>query len=229
MLTEIKEKKATILIVDDHVMVREGIAELVNREQDMLVCGGAASVEEGLKFIQKIPPDLVIADISLEGVSGFELVHAMKSRYPGIPVLVMSMHDENLHAERMLRAGAKGYIMKNEAFDLVLTAIRQVLRGEIFLSEAMRTKMLQRMLSPDSNPSTSPVGSLNDRELEVLRLTGLGLSNAKIAEVLHRSIKTIEANRARSKEKLNLKSNTDYVRFAIQWAEGIAPPDATRS
>lgn len=216
--------KAAILIVDDHAMVREGIAELVNREPDMIVSGGVASVEEGLKFIQKSPPDLVIADISLDGVSGFELVHAMKSRYPDIPALVMSMHDENLHAERMLRAGAKGYIMKNEAFDLVLTAIRQVLRGEIFLSEAMRSKMLQRMLSPDAQANVSPVSSLNDRELEVLRLTGLGLSNARIAEVLHRSIKTIEANRARSKEKLNLKSNTDYVRFAIQWAEGMPAP-----
>lgn len=162
-------------------------------------------------------PDLLIVDISLDGVSGLELVHTVKARYSQIPVLMMSMHDENLHAERALRAGAKGYIMKQEAFDRVLIAIRKVLGGEIYLSDNMHSKMLQRMLNPQAQTNISPVSSLTDRELEVLRLTGLGFSTSQIADQLHRSIKTVEANRARIKEKLGLKSNADYVRFAIQW------------
>lgn len=222
------------MIVDDHVMVREGIAELINREPDMAVCCGADSVEAALKALQCCTapaadttdkhglPDMVIVDISLNGASGFELIHAMKSRYPLIPMLVMSMHDENLHAERALRAGAKGYIMKQEAFDQVLTAIRQVLRGELFLSEKMRSQMLQRLIEPNTQSNDSPLGSLSDRELEVLRLTGAGLSIAEIASTLHRSVKTIEANRARIKDKLSLKNNTDFMRFAVQWLENSA-------
>ena len=220
--------KASILIVDDHVMVREGIAELINREPDMAVCCGADSVDAALKALQcctagtKGAPDMVIVDITLNGASGLELIHAMKSRYHDIPVLVMSMHDENLHAERALRAGAKGYIMKQAAFDQVLTAIRQVLRGELFLSEKMRSLMLQRLIEPNATANSSPLGSLSDRELEVLRLTGAGLSIADIAKTLHRSIKTIEANRARIKEKLVLKNNTDFMRYAVQWLENSA-------
>lgn len=225
---EITGHKATIMIVDDHAMVREGIAELISREADMRVCCGVASVPEALRMLQEQSagqktacpqglPDLLIVDISLDGVSGLELVHAVKVRYPQIPVLMMSMHDENLHAERALRAGAKGYIMKQEAFDRVLIAIRKVLGGEIYLSDTMHSKMLQRMLNPQAQANISPVSALTDRELEVLRLTGLGFSTAQIADQLHRSIKTVEANRARIKEKLGLKSNADYVRFAIQW------------
>lgn len=221
-------RKAAILIVDDHAMVREGIAELINRESDMAVCGGAASVEEALKLIRITPPDLVIIDITLDGVSGFELLHAMKQHHPGVLALMMSMHDENLHAERALRAGAKGYIMKCEAFNLVLAAIRQVLRGELFLSETMRNRMLQRLVAPQAQANGSPLDCLTDRELEVLRLTGQGLGNAAIAAALHRSIKTIEANRARIKEKLSLKNNADYVRFAIQWVE-TSPGRETRT
>lgn len=227
-------RKSVIMIVDDHVMVREGVAELINREHDMTVCCGADSVDTALQHLQSCPaakgcctsprtrPDMAIVDISLNGASGLELIHAMKARYADIPVLVMSMHDENLHAERALRAGAKGYIMKQEAFDQVLTAIRQVLQGEIFLSEKMRNQMLQRLIEPNAKASDSPLGSLSDRELEVLRLTGAGLSIAEIAKTLHRSVKTIEANRARIKEKLNLKNNTDFMRFAVQWLESSA-------
>lgn len=222
------------MIVDDHVMVREGIAELINREPDMAVCCGADSVDAALKALQcctapaagaavkQGQPDIVIVDITLNGASGFELIHAMKSRHPGIPMLVMSMHDENLHAERALRAGARGYIMKQEAFDQVLTATRQVLRGELFLSEKMRSLMLQRLIEPNMQPNDSPLASLSDRELEVLRLTGSGLSIADIAQALHRSVKTIEANRARIKEKLALKNNTDFMRYAVQWLENSA-------
>ncbi|MBS4099481.1 MAG: response regulator transcription factor [Sulfuricella sp.] len=219
-------RKSSIMIVDDHAMVREGIAELINREPDMQVCCGVASVAEALRVLHEPAaetpahsglPDLMIVDISLDGVSGLELVHTVKTRYPQIPMLMMSMHDENLHAERSLRAGAKGYIMKQEAFDKVLVAIRKVLAGEIYLSDSMHSKMLQRMLNPQAQSDTSPISALSDRELEVLRLTGLGFSTAQIAEQLHRSIKTVEANRARIKEKLNLKGNADYVRFAVQW------------
>lgn len=222
------------MIVDDHVMVREGVAELINREPDMMACCGAASVEEALNLIQCsqsepgccgvaaaspscVLPDMVIVDLTLNGVSGQELIRTLKSRYPHVPALVMSMHDENLHAERALRAGAKGYIMKHEAFDQVLVAIRQVLRGEIYLSESMRTKLLQRLLNPEAVPDSSPLSRLSDRELEVMRFTGAGLTIGEIAEKLHRSIKTIEANRAQIKEKLNLKSNNDFLRFAVQW------------
>lgn len=219
-------RKLAIMIVDDHAMVRQGIAELINREPDMQVCCGAASVPEAVRLLHdgaaandggQSFPDLLIVDISLDGVSGLELVHTVKLRYPQVPVLMMSMHDENLHAERALRAGAKGYIMKQEAFDRVLVAIRKVAGGEIYLSEAMHSKMLQRMLNPQAQADISPVAALTDRELEVLRLTGMGFSTAQIADQLHRSIKTVEANRARIKEKLKLKSNADYVRFAIQW------------
>lgn len=234
--------KSAIMIVDDHAMVREGISELINREPDMRVCCGVASVADALRTLQECTsadreagkaccnadktgtapesgglPDLLIVDISLDGVSGLELVHTVKARYPQIPVLMMSMHDENLHAERALRAGAKGYIMKQEAFDRVLLAVRKVLNGELYLSDSMHSKMLQRMLNPQSQADISPISSLSDRELEVLRLTGLGFSTSQIADQLHRSIKTVEANRARIKEKLDLKSNADYVRFAIQW------------
>jgi DNA-binding NarL/FixJ family response regulator len=220
----LKQRQASILIVDDHAMVREGLAGLIVREPDMTVCGGVASVEEALKVILKSPPDLIIVDISLADVSGFELLHAMKSRYPGIPSLVMSMHDENLHAERALRAGAKGYIMKNEAFDQILTAIRQVLGGEIYLGDSMRSKLLQRFFNPGATLDVSPIARLSDRELEALRLSGLGLTTAEIAEKLHRSVKTIEANRSRIKKKLNLKNNTDYMRFAVQWVASTTEP-----
>lgn len=235
MPTAIKGRKAAIMIVDDHVMVRQGVAELINREPDMMVCCGAASVDEALNQIQRRQsgsgccgeasascplPDMAIVDLSLNGVSGQELVRILKSRYPEIPALVMSMHDENLHAERALRAGAKGYIMKHEAFDQVLLAIRQVLRGETYLSESMRSKLLQRFLNPADAQDASPVARLSDRELEVLRFAGAGLTSSEIAEKLHRSIKTVEANRANIKEKLNLKSNNDFLRFAVQWVAG---------
>lgn len=213
-----KTKKTQVLIVDDHPIVRQGIAQLIDREDDLHVCCGVGSVEEALEILRRCTPNIVIVDISLAGVSGIELVGAIRARYDGLPVLVMSMHDESLYAERALRAGARGYIMKQEATEKILTAIRQILGGEIYVSDKMRSVMLQRLIRNGDEPqNASPVAALTNRELEVLRLIGQGMGTREIARELHRSIKTVEAHRANIKDKLHLKTATELVRFAVQW------------
>lgn len=214
-------RKTPVMIVDDHPIVRQGIALLINQQQDMEACCEAGSAEEALESLGakgRSTPDLAVVDLSLGGMSGLDLVKTLRSRFPDLPVLIMSMHDESLYAERVLRAGARGYIMKQEATEKILTAIRQILRGEIYVSDRMRTRMLERLVDNRTDSSESPLACLSDRELEVLRLIGEGLSTGDIARDLHRSVKTIEAHRANIKEKLDLKNAAELVRFAIQWA-----------
>jgi DNA-binding NarL/FixJ family response regulator len=214
-----KNRKHRILLVDDHPIVRQGLSEMINQERDLQVCGTAEDVHRALDALENIRPDLVIADISLKGSNGIELLKNIKVRFPRTLVLVLSMHDESLYAVRALRAGAAGYIMKQEATDKVLTAIRQVLSGEIYLSERMEKKMMHQLVGGRAARTGSPIEDLSDRELEVFGLIGQGHGTRQIAEELHLSIKTIESHRAHIKEKLNLRNATELVQHAIQWRE----------
>jgi DNA-binding NarL/FixJ family response regulator len=214
-----KAGKFRILLVDDHPIVRQGLAEMIDQERDLQVCGTAEDVHKALELLEKMRPDLVIADISLKGSNGIELLKNIKVRFPRTLVLVLSMHDESLYAVRALRAGAAGYIMKQEATEKVLTAIRQVLSGEIYLSERMEKKMMHQLVGGRIARTGSPIEDLSDRELEVFGLIGQGHGTRQIAEELHLSIKTIESHRAHIKEKLNLRNATELVQHAIQWRE----------
>src|SRR5436190_15817990 len=211
--------KHRILLVDDHPIVRQGLAEMINQEKDLNVAGTAEDVHRALDAIEKLKPDLVVADISLKGSNGIELLKNIKVRFPRTLVLVLSMHDESLYAVRALRAGAAGYIMKQEATEKVLTAIRQVVSGEIYLSDRMEKKMMHQLVGGRTARTGSPIEDLSDRELEVFGLIGQGHGTRQIAEELHLSIKTIESHRAHIKEKLNLKNATELVQHAIQWRE----------
>ena len=208
-----------ILIADDHPIVREGLTEMINHEDDLTVCGTAEEMNQALDEIEKVRPDAVVLDISLKGSNGIELLKNIKVRYPRQAVLMLSMHDESLYAVRALRAGAAGYVMKQEATEKVLTAIRQVLNGEIYLSERMEKKMMHQLVGGRTARTGSPIEDLSDRELEVFGLIGQGHGTRQIAEELHLSIKTIESHRAHIKEKLNLKNATELVQHAIQWRE----------
>jgi DNA-binding NarL/FixJ family response regulator len=212
-------KKAKIVIVDDHPIVRQGISQLVNQESDLEICCQADDMDSALAAMSACEHAMAIVDISLAGISGIELIKAARVKHPNLPVLVMSMHDESLYTERALRAGARGYIMKQEATEKILTAIRQILAGEIYVSDKMRSTMLQRIIDNRVDANASPVAGLSDRELEVLRLIGRGFGTSEIAEEMHRSVKTVEAHRANIKEKLKLKTGLELVRFAVQWIE----------
>jgi len=205
--------------VDDHPIVRHGLTEMINHEKDLMVCGTAEDLRKALEQITALKPDLVVVDISLKGSNGIELLKNIKVRYPKMLVLMLSMHDEALYAVRALRAGAPGYIMKQEATKKVLTAIRQVLAGEIYLSEKMEKKMMQQLAGGRAGRTGSPIEDLSDRELEVFGLIGQGHGTRQIAEELHLSIKTIESHRAHIKEKLNLKNATELLQHAIQSRE----------
>ena len=214
---EIPKKK--ILIVDDHPILRKGLSMLINQEVDLLVQGEAEDARKALEMIEKVKPDMIIVDISLPGVDGVELLKNIKLRYPDLPTLVVSMHDESLFAERALRAGARGYIMKQEAVEKLLVAIRHVLSGEIFVSNKIATKMLEKFVDGDTKTATSPVALLSDRELTVLHLIGQGFGTRQIAEKLHLSVKTVESYRSHIKEKLRLGNATDLLKYAIQWMQ----------
>ncbi|MFO1496924.1 MAG: response regulator transcription factor [Verrucomicrobiota bacterium] len=214
-----KKTKRRVLLVDDHPIVREGLTEMINHEEDLQVCGTAEEMNQSLDQIEKIKPDMVVLDISLKGSNGIEVLKNIKVRYPKLLVLVLSMHDETLYALRALRAGAAGYIMKQEPAERVLSAIRQVLNGEISLSANMEKKMMKQLVGGRAARTGSPLEDLSDRELEVFRLIGKGYSTRQIAEELHLSIKTIESHRAHIKEKLNLKNAMELVQHAIQWQE----------
>lgn len=210
---------AKVLVVDDHPVVRQGLALLINHEPDLAVCGEAATAAEALKAIADARPDVAIVDLSLKGASGLDLIKDIKVRHPGLPVLVLSMSDENVYAERALRAGARGYMMKEEATEKVLTALRRVLGGAVYLSDAMASRLLSQFVAGDAAGGGSPVDRLSDRELEVFRLIGQGLGTGEIARRLHLSPKTIETHRAHIKVKLGLDSGTDLLRQAIRFVE----------
>jgi DNA-binding NarL/FixJ family response regulator len=211
--------KARILIVDDHVIVRQGIAQLVNREPDLDVCQEAGDADSALALLRETPVDLAIVDISLPGTSGIELVKLIRDALPQLPVLVMSMHDEALYSDRAFRAGAKGYVMKQEATEKLLAAIRKILNGGVYVSDRMQTVMVQRFLNSGVDETVSFIDNLTDREFEILRMIGQGLTVAEIADKLGRSAKTVEAHRANLREKLGLKRAAELARFATQWVE----------
>ncbi len=212
--------KKKILIVDDHPILRRGLATLINQEQDLAVEGEAEDAKRAMEVIESMRPDMVIVDISLPGVDGVELIKKIKLRYADLPTLVVSMHDEALFAERALRAGARGYVMKQEAVDKVLIAIRRVLGGEIFVSTRIATKMLERFVDGDGGKAASPLDLLSDREMTVFQLIGQGFATRQIAEKLHVSVKTVESYRSHIKEKLKLEKGMDLLKFAIQWVQG---------
>lgn len=207
-----------IFIVDDHPVVRQGLALLINREADLAVCGDAEEANSALQRIDALKPHLVIVDISLIGPDGLDLLKSIRTRDPNLPVLILSMLDELLYAERALRAGASGYIMKQEATEKVLVAIRRILGGEIYVSDRMANKMIHRFVGGASAAARSPVAELTDRELEVFRLIGEGHGTRQIAEELHISVKTVESYQAHIKEKLSLKNGRELVQRAIQFA-----------
>lgn len=211
-------KRTRLLLVDDHPMVRERLAELINREPDLSVCAEAEDRHQAIEMIKARHPDLVIVDITLKNSDGVELIKDVHSRWPGLLVLVLSMHDESLYAERVLRAGARGYITKQEATRNILQAIRRVLEGQIFLNQNIASQILGRLVAPNATNASSPVEALADREMQVFELTGRGLNTRQIAEQLHIGVKTVETYRHRIREKLQLVRATDLLRAAIAWA-----------
>lgn len=212
-----------IFLKDDHPVTREGVRVLIDQEPDLVVCGQADSAPAALQLIQRLKPDLAVVDITLKTTSGIELMKNVKALLPDLPVLIMSMHDESLYAERALRAGAKGYVMKHEASDRILTAIRGVLSGDLYLSDKMKEKMLHRLVRSRKNEVVFTIDTLSDREMEVFQLIGNGFGTRQIAEKLNLSVKTIDSYREHLKLKLRLEKGSDLVRHAIQWvrSEGV--------
>src|SRR5580693_2427693 len=209
-------KKKTVFVVDDHPLLRQGLALMINREHDLMVCGEAEEAHTAMREIAAKQPDILIADISLNGPDGLDLLKSLRMLYPNLPVLILSMHDESIYAERSLRARANGYIMKAEATEKVLIAVRRILGGEIYLSDRMANKLLHQYISGASADMTSRLSVLSDRELEVFRLIGEGCSTRQIAEKLHLSVKTVETYQAHIKDKLSLRSGRELVQHAIQ-------------
>jgi len=209
--------RKTVLVVDDHPLMRQGLALLINQQQDMQVCGEAEEAQAAMHAIAQLRPDIMILDISLSGPDGLELLKNIRASNPDLPVLILSMHDEAIYAERSLRARANGYIMKQEATEKVLVAVRRILNGEVYLSERMSNKMLQQYIGGAPSMIQSRIASLSDRELEVFRLIGEGRATREIAEELHLSIKTVETYQAHIKEKLSLRSGRELIQHAIQW------------
>ena len=209
--------KAKILLVDDHPLVREWLATLINQQSDLQICGEADSAPKALALIDTLKPDVAIVDISMEGGSGIELLKNVKTSHPYVLLIVLSMHDESLYAERALRAGARGYIMKREATKGVLQGIRAVLAGKLYLSDKMAIKMAEKFVVGGSKASRTGIETLSDRELEVFQLLGRGLSTRQIGEELHVSFKTVQAFCARIKDKLKLASATELLREAVRW------------
>jgi DNA-binding NarL/FixJ family response regulator len=213
------KQKNRIFIVDDHPIVRKGLTQLINQEDDLVICGEADNAETALELLKKVKPDLAIVDISLRGIDGIELTKLIRARFDSIPVLVISMHDESLFAERALRVGARGYIMKQEAIEKMMEAIRKVLRGELYVSERVSANIVKRFVDGKADGLSSKEELLSDRELEVFQLIGQGFGTRLIADQLHVSVKTVEAYRANIKEKLNLKNATELMKHAVHWIE----------
>lgn len=207
-----------ILIVDDHPVIRRGMATLIAQQDDFQVCAEADNAQRGLEAMRQHRPDLALVDITLPGTDGLELIKLMLAEQPKLRILVVSMHDESLYALRSLRAGAKGYLMKSEALEQIITAVRKLLAGDIYVTPRFSERLVFRAIQSLENGLGSPVDRLSDRELEVLRLLGKGLSTRDIAQKLHLSVKTIETHRAHIKEKLGFKEASEMICFAIDWA-----------
>ncbi len=210
-------RKNKVFLVDDHPIVRQGLTLLINQERDLTVCGEAEEMHSALQSIESAKPDIVVLDISLNGPDGLDLLKHLRSRHPKLPVLMLSMHDESIYAERTLRAGANGYIMKQEATEKVLIALRRILSNEIYVSDRIANNMLRHYVRGDQGAQSSPVTELSDRELEIFRLIGQGHATRQIANELHLSVKTVESYQAHIKEKLSLHSARELVQHAIRW------------
>ena len=213
-----EEQKTKVMIVEDHPLFRERLALLINKEPDMEVCGEADNIRGAMETILATKPDAAVVDITLKGSSGLELLKDLKAQSIELPVLVLSMHDESLYAERAIRAGAKGYITKDEASDKVMLAIRKVMGGEIYLSEGTTTRILKNITDGKSSIDAPALSNLTDRELEVFQLIGKGKTTREIAETLNLGLTTIDTYRARIKEKLNLRNATELIHQATDWA-----------
>jgi DNA-binding NarL/FixJ family response regulator len=209
--------KKRILVVDDHPIVRQGLSLLIDREPDLAVCGEAEEATGAMHLLASARPDVLIVDISLNGPDGLDLLKNIRITHPTLPVLILSMHEESIYAERALRAGANGYIMKQEATEKVLVAVRRILSGEIYVSDRVANKMLKHYITGAGTLRNSSIADLSDRELEVFRLIGDGHGTRQIAEELHLSIKTVESYQAHIKEKLSLRSARELMQHAIQW------------
>jgi DNA-binding NarL/FixJ family response regulator len=205
-------------LVDDHPLVREGLASFINQQKDLVVCGDAEDSASAINGIRETRPDVALIDISLKNESGLELVKNLEAEFPLVALIVLSMHDEALYAERALRAGARGYVMKRETTKSVLTAIRRVVAGDVYVSERVVNSMARRMGSRKVGAAT-PVEQLSDRELEIFRLLGQGRTTSQIAEDLHLSLKTVQAYCARAKEKFGVNSLSELLRAAIRWED----------
>ena len=221
--SQAKDNRTRILLVDDHAVVRYGIAQLINRESDLVVCGEEEEAGNALTAIGRLKPDLVIADISLKESSGLELMRNIKAQYEKLPVLVVSGHDESVYAEIAFRAGALGYLMKGEALEKVVAAIRRVLGGNIYVSDALGARMLQQQVRGKPNLQQSPVEGLSDRELEVFEMIGKWKKTGEIALELHLSIKTIEYYREQIKRKLGLTNSAELTQHATAWVQRHSP------
>jgi DNA-binding NarL/FixJ family response regulator len=215
----VNKSKAKIFLVDDHPLVREWLTNLIHQQPDLAVCGEAETAPEALEGIARLKPEVAIVDISLKSGSGIELIKNLKTVQPRVAVIVLSMHDEDLYAERALRAGARGYIMKRETAKKVIAAIRQVLEGKLYLSERLTAMFAAKFVDGGAATVSPSINQLSDRELEVFQLLGQGYETRQIAESLNISMKTVQAFCARIKEKLNLTSATELLREAIRWHE----------
>jgi DNA-binding NarL/FixJ family response regulator len=212
-----KKPKTRVFIVDDHPVFRDGLVRIVAQIPNLIVCGEANNSAQAFDGVTRLNPDLVLLDIGLPGKSGLDLlqdIHAMK---PELPVLAISMHDETLYAERVLRAGGRGYIMKQEGPERITQAILKVLNGQVYTSECIAASILDTLSRPRSASSTSTLGKLTDRELEILRLIGQGKDTLQIANDLHISTKTVDTHRGHIKEKLGLKNGTELIHYAVRW------------
>jgi len=214
--------KCRVLLVDDHPIVRQGLALLIEREPDLSVCGEAEGAHAAFHAIATLRPDIVVLDISLSGPDGLDVLKEIRVKTASLPVLILSMHDESIYAERAMRAGANGYIMKQEATEKVLVAIRRILQGEVYLSDRLTNTMLQQFVRGTSPAKSSPLVTLTDRELEVFRLIGEGHGTRQIADELHLSVKTIESYQAHIKEKLALRNARELVQHAIEWTVNLS-------
>jgi DNA-binding NarL/FixJ family response regulator len=209
-----------VLIVDDHPIVRQGLRRLIDQEVDLTVCGEADNARDAKAAIQELRPDAVIVDISLKQGDGIEVVKDARARDAHLPILVLSMHDETIYAERLLAAGATGYIMKQAASDQFLTALRRVLGGSIYVSDVVGSTMIQKFAAGGSYVSANPIDQLSNRELQILQMIGRGLSTREAAEALNLSVKTVESHRQRIKRKLNLATGSQLVQYAVNWFSG---------
>jgi DNA-binding NarL/FixJ family response regulator len=215
--TQMNDKRAHVLIVDDHPLFRERLCQLINNEPDMEVSGQAETAESAVQLILAARPDLAIVDITLKGSSGLELTKTLRALSINLPILILSMHDESLYAERALRGGAMGYITKNQGADEVLSAVRRILAGEIYVSEKMTSVFLKNVTGSGMRTPARPIDRLTDREFEVLELIGRGQTTRAIAEALHVGVATVDTYRARIKEKMNFRNGTELQHFAIRW------------